>query len=126
MASKSGSSHSASTAPVTADRAGRLHRLLKLLGRKPRTRDDLAESLALGVRGFYRDLEALRTANIEVRLEGGRYLLVGKLTDALSRLPFPDPKLTLGEAIQLASGRTRAHRKLKQQVEQITKAAAKK
>jgi predicted DNA-binding transcriptional regulator YafY len=121
MASKSSSQRDAITAPVTADRAGRLYRLLKLLGRKPRTRDDLAEALGLGVRGFYRDLEALRSANIEVQLEGGRYLLVGKLADAVGRLPFPDPKLTLGEAIHLATGRTRAHRKLKQQVELITK-----
>lgn len=83
----------------------------------------MAEALGLGVRGFYRDLEALRTANIEIRLEEGRYVLAGKLTDAVGRLPFPDPKLTLGEALQLAAGRTRAHRKLKQQVEQITRAA---
>jgi len=122
MASKSSSSpQHASIAPVTADRAGRLYRLLKLLGRKPRTRDELAEALELGVRGFYRDLEVLRTANVEVQLEEGRYVLVGKLADAVARLPFPDPKLTLGEALQLASGRTRAHRKLKQQVELITK-----
>jgi predicted DNA-binding transcriptional regulator YafY len=121
MANKRSSPSQARAAPVTADRAGRLYRLLKLLGRKPRTRDDLAATLELGVRGFYRDLEALRTVNIEVRLEEGRYMLVGKLADAVARLPFPDPKLTLGEAIQLSSGRTRAHRKLKQQVAEITK-----
>jgi hypothetical protein len=99
-----------------------LYRLLKLLGRKPRSRNELAEALDLGVRGFYRDLEALRGADIEVRLDGGRYALVGKLADAVARLPFPDPKLTLGEAMQLTSGRTRAHRKLRQQVTKITKA----
>jgi predicted DNA-binding transcriptional regulator YafY len=123
MANKRGSSSPASAAPVTADRAGRLYRLLKLLGRKPRTRDDLAQTLGLGVRGFYRDLEALRTASIEIRLDAGRYVLVGKLTDAVARLPFADPKLTLGEAMQLCSGRTRAHRKLKQQVAAITKSS---
>jgi predicted DNA-binding transcriptional regulator YafY len=122
MANKRSSSPSASTAPVTADRAGRLYRLLKLLGRKPRSRDDLVEALGRGVRGFYRDLEALRAVNIEVRLEEGRYVLADKWTEAMARLPFPDPKLTLGEAMQLATGRTRTHRKLKHQVAQITRA----
>src|SRR5437879_1097978 len=82
--------------------AGRLYRLLRLLGRRPQTRDELAGALGLGVRGFYRDLEALRTADIEVLLQGGRYILVGKLAEATARLPFPDPGLTLGEAVQLS------------------------
>src|SRR5438067_9747126 len=111
MASKKTPPQRASTAPVTAERAGRLYRLLRLLGRKPQTRDELATTLGLGVRGFYRDLEALRTAEIEVLLRAGRYILVGQLTSAIGRLPFPDPGLTLGEATQLARGRSKAHRK---------------
>src|SRR5437879_4031402 len=111
----------ASTAPVTPERAARLYCLLRLLGRKPQVRNDLADALGLGVRGFYRDLEALRAANVEILLQGGRYLLVGKLTDAIARLPFPDPGLTLGEAIQLSKGRSKAHRKLKQLAAQVTK-----
>jgi DNA-binding transcriptional ArsR family regulator len=121
MASKSSASTRASSAPVTAERAARLYRLLKLLGRKPRTREELAEALGLGVRKFYRDLEALRAADIRVELQDGRYILVGKLAEVVARLPFPDPGLTLGEAMQLAGGRTKAHRKLKQQVTQITR-----
>jgi len=123
MARKTRSLQPAATAPVSPERAGRLYRLLRLLGREPQqTRDRLAKALKLGVRGFYRDLEALRQADIEVLLQGGRYILAGKLADAIARLPFPDPGLTLGEATQLARGRSKAHRKLKKQVKQITKA----
>jgi predicted DNA-binding transcriptional regulator YafY len=121
MASKKKPSHRAITPPVTAERAARLYRLLRLLAKKPHTRDQLGAALHLGVRGFYRDLEALRAAEIEVLLKIGRYILVGKLADAIARLPFPDPGLTLGEATQLSKGRSQAHRKLKQQLLQITK-----
>jgi predicted DNA-binding transcriptional regulator YafY len=109
-------------APVTAERANRLYRLLRLLGKKPQTRDFLAGKLGLGVRGFYRDLESLRAVNIEVLLKDGHYWLPGKQTDAIARLPFPDPGLTLGEALQLAKGRSKAHRKIKQQIDRIKKA----
>jgi predicted DNA-binding transcriptional regulator YafY len=111
----------ASAPPVTAERAARLYRLLRLLARKPQSRDDLARALRLGVRGFYRDLESLRSAEIEVQLTRGNYVLVGKLDDAVARLPFPDPGLTLGEAAELARGRSKAHQKLKKQIRAITK-----
>jgi predicted DNA-binding transcriptional regulator YafY len=109
-------------APVTAERANRLYRLLHLLGKKAQTRDFLAKQLRLGVRGFYRDLESLRTAAIDITVKDGCYLLNGKLADAVAKLPFPDPGLTLGEAQQLARGRSAAHRKLKQQLARIEKA----
>jgi predicted DNA-binding transcriptional regulator YafY len=121
MAKKIRSVKSAAAAPVTAERAARLFSLLRLLGRKPQTRKILARALGLEVRGFYRDLETLRTSNIEVTLEDGRYILNGKWTEAAERLPFPDPGLTLGEATQLARGRSPAHRKLKRQLHKITK-----
>ena len=111
----------ASTPPVTDKRAARLYRLLQLLGKKPQTRGILAKALGQGVRGFYRDLVALRKADIEVQLKDGRYILVGKLSEAIALLPFPDPGLTLGEATELCKGRSPAHRKLKQLVGQITK-----
>jgi hypothetical protein len=106
------------TAPkaVTAERAARLHRLLRLLGKSPRTRDVLMRQLRLDVRGFYRDLEVLRGAGIGVTLTDRRYTLANDLEAAIARLPFPDPGLTLGEALQLAKGRTAAHRRLKQQI----------
>jgi predicted DNA-binding transcriptional regulator YafY len=121
MARTTRSPKHAPTAPVTPERAGRLCKLLRLLARKPQTRNGLARSLKIGVRGFYRDLEALRLANIEVQYQDGRYSLASKLEGAVARLPFPDPGLTLGEAMQLARGRSNAHRRLKKLVLQVTK-----
>jgi predicted DNA-binding transcriptional regulator YafY len=104
---------------VTAERAARLYRLLNLVSERPRTRDDLRRRLSLDVRGFYRDLELLRTAGIDLALVNRRYVLQELVAEVVARLPFPDPRLTLGEAIQLAKGRTRAHRRLKEQIQQI-------
>ena len=106
---------------VTAERAARLYRLLKLLALGPQSRATLMRRLRLDVRGFYRDLELLRTYGIELTLEGGRYELYQALAGALGRLPFPDPHLTLQDAIQLAKGRTLAHRKLKEQIALIVR-----
>jgi len=105
---------------VTAQRAGRLCKLLRLLRNGPQTRLALARRLKLDVRGFYRDLEWLRQFGIPVVMEDGRYCLDEDADKAIARLPFPDPQLTLGEAAQLAKGRTAAHRKLKALVAAIT------
>lgn len=121
MARTTRSPQRAVAAPVTLERAARLYRLLNLVGRKPQSRDALAKALKLGIRGFYRDLEALRDAHIEVALRDRRYSLAGKLSDATSRLPFPDPGLTLGEATQLARGKSKAHQKLQKQVKLVAK-----
>jgi hypothetical protein len=104
---------------VTAQRAARLCKLLRLLGAGPLTRPALARRLRLDVRGFYRDLDLLRGVGISVVLEAGRYRLEGDADKAIARLPFPDPRLTLGEAMQLAKGRTLSHRKLKEQIADI-------
>jgi predicted DNA-binding transcriptional regulator YafY len=101
---------------VTAQRAARLCKLLRLLRNGSHTRSALARRLSLDVRGFYRDLEWLRKFGVAVLMEDGRYSLHEDADRAIGRLPFPDPQLTLGEAMQLAKGRTAAHRKLKQQV----------
>jgi len=119
MARKRATQPTALSKTVTSERAARLYRLLKLLGAGPKSRADLSRRLRLDMRGFYRDLELLRTAGIELPLVKGRYMLNDKVRDAVARLPFPDPRLTLGEAGQLAKGRTAAHQKLKQQLAQI-------
>ena len=108
----------ASAVSLTSLRAARLYRLLTLLGTGPQTRGFLLRRLKLDVRGFYRDLEALRALGIEVATAGddARYALAGGLDDALARLPFPDPGLNVRDALQLANGSTAAHRKLKQRV----------
>jgi predicted DNA-binding transcriptional regulator YafY len=107
----------ASTVTLTSLRAARLYRLLTLLGGGPQTRGTLLRRLKLDVRGFYRDLEALRTLGIEVVAgDDTKYALEGELDDALAKLPFPDPGLNVRDALQLANGSTSAHRKLKQRV----------
>jgi predicted DNA-binding transcriptional regulator YafY len=98
---------------LTAQRAARLCKLLRLLRTGPQTRAALTRRLALDVRGFYRDLEWLRKFGISVVMADGRYRLDEDAEKAIARLPLPDPQLTLGEASQLAKGRTAAHRKLK-------------
>ena len=104
---------------ITAERAARLYRLVQLLGRGAQTRTSLIRALRLNVRGFYRDLEVLRSADIVVDLVKRRYTLQGTAGKAVERLPIPDPGLTLGEARQLARGRTKAHHKLREQIRQI-------
>ena len=119
MAKKS--QHLSALAPkvVTPERAKRLHRLLRILGDRAQTRTSLAKRLRLDTRGFYRDLEFLRTMGILIDLHGQRYSLAEKTNAALGKLPFPDPGLTLREAMLLARGRTVAHRKVKALIQQI-------
>ena len=90
---------------ITPERFRRLHLLLRLVAAAPCPRDQLAKALSLDVRGFYRDLEALRAAGIVIALGDGAYSLKGKLDDALGKLPFPDPRVTLAEVVQLSRGR---------------------
>lgn len=108
----------AATVTLTASRAARLYRLLTLLGAGPQTRAALLRRLKIDVRGFYRDLEALRALGIDVTTSGDepKYALAGELDDALAKLPFPDPGLNVRDALQLANGTTAAHRRLKQRV----------
>ncbi len=105
---------------VTAERAARLYRLLHLLATAPQSRDSLKKRLRLDVRSFYRDLELLRSAGITVPMREGYYALDEKVSVATALLPFPDPRLTLGEVAELARGRSPTHRKLKAQLAEIT------
>ena len=102
---------------LTAQRAARLYKLLTLLGESPLTRRSLLSRMKIDVRGFYRDLEALRGFRIEIGLGlDHRYALPLKIDDALARLPYPDPGLSVRDVLQLCNGSTAAHRKLKQSV----------
>ena len=106
---------------VTEERAARVYRLLKLLGAGPQARTTLTRRLRLDIRGFYRDLEFLRSTGLRIDVQGQRYILEDPVKQALGKLPFPDPGLTLSEAMQLAKGRTPAHRKIKAIIAQITR-----
>jgi predicted DNA-binding transcriptional regulator YafY len=97
---------------VTVDRFVRLYRMVRLLAGGAQTREALARRLRLDVRGFYRDLDLLRSSGVAVTLERGRYALEQDAAAALDLLPFPDPRLTLGAARALAKGRSAVHRAL--------------
>ncbi len=101
-----------SAAGVTPERFVRLYRMVKLLAGSAQTREALARRLQLDVRGFYRDLDLLRSSGVSVALTAGRYTLEQDANDALALLPFPDPHLTLGAAKTLAKGRSPVHRAL--------------
>jgi predicted DNA-binding transcriptional regulator YafY len=99
-------------ATVTAGRFVRLYRMVKLLAGGPQTRETLTRRLRLDVRGFYRDLDLLRSSGVLMTLVSGRYTLEQDADDVLALLPFPDPHLSLGMAQTLAKGRSPAHRAL--------------
>jgi hypothetical protein len=107
---------------VTAERAARLYHLVRLVAEGPLTRSALMRRLGLDIRGFYRDLELLREAGVSFTLERQRYTLQEDPDEATARLPFPDPCLTLGEAAQLARGRSAAHRRMQALLAQLEKA----
>ena len=102
---------------VTSERFRRLVRLVQLLGEEPRTREQLLAQLGLDIRGFYRDMELLRSMSVTIILTKGCYHLVGSLEEVLPRLPYPDPHLTLGEMRRLARGRSHLHETLLRQIE---------
>ena len=104
---------------VTPERFSRLYRMLHLLSSSTRSRDWLIRQLKLDVRGFYRDLEFLRAAGITVHLHDGAYSLEEQVDEAVARLPFPDPHLSLGEVRQLARGRSALHQRLGEQVNEL-------
>jgi|SRR5579875_1117126 predicted DNA-binding transcriptional regulator YafY len=99
-------------AGVTPERFVRLYRMVKLLAAGAQTRQALTRRLHLDIRGFYRDLDLLRSSGVSILLTAGRYTLEQDIEDALALLPFPDPHLTLGAAKMLAKGRSPAHRAL--------------
>ncbi|MFO0880885.1 MAG: hypothetical protein U0840_26450 [Gemmataceae bacterium] len=104
---------------VTADRFRRLYRLVSLLHSAAHSRPQITKLLDLDVRGFYRDLEFIRTLGIPIRFTEGAYYLEGALERAVELLPFPDPHLTLGEMQQLARGRSRLHALLQARITEL-------
>jgi predicted DNA-binding transcriptional regulator YafY len=119
MATRSTPSHSEEHS-FTAERVGRLFRIISRLAEKPLARAALLRRLGVNQRSFYRDLGLLRELGIPVTTAQGRYRLEIDVPSALSRLPFPDPRLTLGQAMALARGRSAAHRLLQSRVAEIT------
>jgi predicted DNA-binding transcriptional regulator YafY len=109
-------------ATVTAERFVRLYRMVKLLAAGAQTRENLTRRLRLDVRGFYRDLDLLRSSGVSVALSSGRYTLEQDAEHALALLPFPDPRLTLGAAKTLSKGRSPVHRALAETIASVVPA----
>lgn len=105
--------------PITRDRAVRVCKMLTLLSDGPQRRETLIKKLKLNERGFYRELEFLRSHGIAVDPDGNRYHLLCDLDSALAKLPVPDLKLNIREALLLAKGPTSAHRKLQTHLNQL-------
>ena len=104
---------------LSPERAGRLYRLLAASEGAPQPRTALVKTLGVGLRTIYRDLELLRSLGVALETGDRGYELRQPLEEALALVPFPNPKLTFAEALQLQRGRTKAHRRLKQFVEQV-------
>jgi predicted DNA-binding transcriptional regulator YafY len=104
---------------ITSSRAARLYRFLVLTSDTPKSRNYLQNRLKVDVRGFYRDLELLRELGVNVELDREKYHLGESLDSATSKLPFPDPGLSLSEALQLSQGRTEAHKKLRTRIDNL-------
>jgi predicted DNA-binding transcriptional regulator YafY len=105
--------------PITSARAARLYRLLKLLKDRPQLRAYLAKVLKIDLRGFYRDLRSLRGLGVRIATVDQHYILTQPFERAVARLPFPDPRLNIHEALELSRGKTPAHRKLARQLRVI-------
>ncbi len=105
--------------PITHERAARVCKMLTLLSDGPQRRETLIRKLKINERGFYRELELLRAHGITVDPDGSKYYLMDDLDSALSKLPVPDLKLNMREALILAKGPTSAHRKLQTHLKQL-------
>lgn len=108
---------SESSTPISAPRASRLYRLITMLAKKPLSREVISKKLRITMRGFYRDLELLRSVGVEISADDTVYHLQSPLEESLSKLPLPDPQLTVKEARMLAKGTTVAHRRLQKWLE---------
>ena len=104
---------------LSPERAGRLYRLLGAAEGAPQPRAALVKSLKVGLRTLYRDIELLRQLGVALETGDEGYELKQPFDDALALIPFPNPKLTFADAVQLQRGRTKAHRRLKQFFEQV-------
>jgi predicted DNA-binding transcriptional regulator YafY len=104
---------------LTPGRIARLCRFVQLVGRGPKTRSALVKKLKVDIRGFYRDFQQMREFGVAVEMRNGRYVLRETIAEALGRLPFPDPGLSVQEVLQLAVGGTAAHRKLRGRIARL-------
>lgn len=108
---------------LTTARASRLFKLLNLLEGSTRARATLLKRLDFDLRSFYRDIEVMREFGIEITVQGDKYTLATSLTDALQKLPFPDPGLSFADVMEMSKDQNLpVQKKLRSRLHQITKA----
>ncbi len=73
----------------------------------------------MGLRTFYRELELLKKCGVRVRHKQKRYHLLPTGSEALGRLPFPDPQLSFAEMAELAACDCAAGRRLSEMLDAV-------
>jgi predicted DNA-binding transcriptional regulator YafY len=109
---------------ITRQRASRLYRLVRLLGERPRSRDEVLQGLAIGLRTFYRELDLLKRCGLKVQHKDKLYTLSSAAAQAEGRLPFPDPQLSFAEMAELSRCEGEAGRRLAALLAAVTDQAA--
>jgi len=113
------SSRRRSAVHITLQRAARLHRLVRFLAGAARARPAILSELRVGLRTFYRELELLKKCGVSVRHKQKRYHLLPTGSEALGRLPFPDPQLSFAEMAELAACLCGAGRRLSELLDAV-------
>ena len=104
---------------ITLQRAARLHRLVRFVAGAARTRPAILSELRVGLRTFYRELELLKKCGVRVRHKQKLYQLLPTATEALGRLPFPDPQLSFAEMAERAACDCAAGRRLRELLDTV-------
>lgn len=109
----------ARTPDLTPDRTHRLCRMLMALGKGPLAKEALVKKLKVEERGFFRDLRLIRELGINVANNTRGYFLAGSLDDAFCKLPIPDLRITLRDALELSHGHSPAQRRVRRKLEDL-------
>ena len=104
---------------ITLGRASRLHRLVSLLAETPRGRDMVLQTLGIGLRTFYRELELLHRCGVKIQHKDKLYILQATAEQSEGRLPFPDPQLSFAEMAELARHPGEAARRLAELLQSV-------
>ncbi len=62
----------------------------------------ILQTLGIGLRTFYRELELLQRCGVKIQHKDKQYILLATAEQAEGRLPFPDPQLSFAEMAELA------------------------
>lgn len=89
------------------------------LAPSPRRREEILTLLGIGLRTFYRDLRFLKKCGIAASIVGKAYRLDSTAESAEGMLPFPDPRLSFTEALELSRCPGEAGRRIAELLERV-------